>query len=172
VVEAFLELQLVRREAQEHGLAVSDAVLANAVAALSSGKHILLNAGDGKSRTVLARVLAQAAVSARRCIGYFESHMAANLDTDTLPNRELAASGRRLLSDMFEFQCWLILFDIDLWNFGSSGIAQAIADHKMIDIGHWRVIATSASLRRRPVNPAWSQIARQFAWVEVTVSTN
>lgn len=170
MVDAFLELQLVRREAREHGLAVSDAVLANAVAALSSGKHILLNAGDRKSRTVLARVLAQAAVSARRCIGYFESHMAANLDTDAFSNRDLAESGRRLLFDVVEFQCWLILFDIDLWNFGSSGIAEALADRKMIDIGGWRVIATSASLTRRPVCPAWTQIARQFAWVEVTAS--
>jgi hypothetical protein len=165
----FLDLDLVRREAQEREIVVADDVLASAVAALAVRKHVLLNAGTARARTEVARTLARASVSAKQSIGYLETHMAAAVQDETDAASALSADwGGATLDDAAQATCWLVLFDVDLWGFSESGMARALARHRPGDIGSWRVIATSAGLARRPLEAGWRQIASKFAWIDLT----
>ena len=165
-VEAFLDLELVQREVYEYDLTLADETLSNAVASLAIGKHLLLNGGKAQDRIDLARVLARAAVSAKRSIGYVEVHMATSVPDD--PRQvQVPQWGRGILADVADVSCWLVVFDVDVWNFSGSGLAQALAERKGTR-GSWRLVATSASLARRPLHPGWRRIAQQFAWVDLT----
>jgi hypothetical protein len=169
LVDEFLDLDLVRREADESELAVADDVLASAVAALTVRKHVLLNAGTARARSELARALARASISAKRSVGYLEAHVATSVHDERDADLKLPPGwGGAILNDAADSACWLVLFDIDLWNFTGSGMARALAQRRRIDIGSWRVIATSAGLARRPLEAGWRQIAPQFVWVDVT----
>lgn len=161
----FLEPDLVQRDIHEQGVSLSDSVVAAAIAALTTGKHLLLNGGNRRSRAALARALARAGVSAERSIGYIEAHMATAIGDRS--DRQLVDWGSGTLRDAAEFSCWLILFDVDLWPFSDSGLARAFASRRRITQDSWRLLLTSAGLARRPLDPAWREIASEFAWIDV-----
>lgn len=166
-MEAFLDVNLVRQEASQGDIGVPEAALSSAVAALSIGKHVLLSGGSVQGRSEVARILARASISARRSIGYLEAHMATAV-RDHPRQTPTKRWGNGILTDAADASCWLVLFDVDLWDFSGSGLARALAKRKTVDSGSWRVIATSAGLARRPLHADWAQIASQFAWVDVT----
>jgi MoxR-like ATPase len=65
----FLELALVRAAAEESGLKLPDSVYAGLVAALASGKHLVLSGPAGSGKSSLALAIAKAAVQAGRSAG-------------------------------------------------------------------------------------------------------
>jgi hypothetical protein len=65
----FLDLAAVRTAAEESGLKLPDSVYANLVAALASGKHLVLSGPAGSGKTTLALAVAKAAVQAGRSAG-------------------------------------------------------------------------------------------------------
>jgi MoxR-like ATPase len=65
----FLDLAAVRAAAEGSGLQLPDSVYAGIVAALASGKHVVLTGPAGSGKTMLALAVAKAAVQAGRSEG-------------------------------------------------------------------------------------------------------
>jgi MoxR-like ATPase len=65
-----LELAAVREAAQKRGLTLADEIYAQVVAALESGKHVILTGPPGTAKTTLAQVVAETATAANICFGY------------------------------------------------------------------------------------------------------
>ena len=65
----FLDLAAVRAAAEESGLKLPDSVYASLVAALASGKHLVISGPAGSGKSTLALAIAKAAVQAGRSAG-------------------------------------------------------------------------------------------------------
>jgi MoxR-like ATPase len=78
--EAF-DVHAVRASAEERGLSLSPSVYAQVVAALTSGKHVILTGPPGTAKTTFAEAVAEAARRARRCDGYLLSTATADWTT-------------------------------------------------------------------------------------------
>jgi AAA domain (dynein-related subfamily) len=65
----FLDLAAVRAAAEESGLKLPDSVYAGLIAALASGKHLVLSGPAGSGKTTLALAIAKAAVQSGRSAG-------------------------------------------------------------------------------------------------------
>jgi MoxR-like ATPase len=65
----FLDLASVRAAAEEAGLKLPDSVYAGLVAALASGKHLVLSGPAGSGKSTLALAIVKAAVQAGRSAG-------------------------------------------------------------------------------------------------------
>jgi MoxR-like ATPase len=64
------DLDAVRAAAVDRGLRIDDSVYANILAALESGKHVILTGPPGTAKTTLAEVVAGVAAGAGRCSGH------------------------------------------------------------------------------------------------------
>ncbi len=65
----FLDLAAVRAAAEESGLKLPDSVYAGLIAALASGKHLVISGPSGSGKSTLALAIAKAAVQAGRSEG-------------------------------------------------------------------------------------------------------
>jgi MoxR-like ATPase len=65
-----LDVGAVREAAEKRGLSLSDDIYAQLVAALTSGKHVILTGPPGTAKTTLAQIVAETASAASLCDGY------------------------------------------------------------------------------------------------------
>lgn len=65
-----LNIDLVRESAEERGLNLAPEIYAQLVAALTSGKHVILTGPPGTAKTTLAQAVAEAAQACGLCDGY------------------------------------------------------------------------------------------------------
>jgi hypothetical protein len=77
--------------------------------------------------------------------------------------------GSGVFHDAASAGLWLLVSDVDLWDFGSTELARKVASSRSTDPA-LRSIATAAGIRRHPLDPAWREIRSAFAWVEVVAN--
>jgi MoxR-like ATPase len=80
-----LTFDLIRHAVVEAGLRLDDSILAQLLAALSSGKHVILTGPPGTAKTRLSQVVAQVANDVGACSGFLPTTATADWTTfDTI----------------------------------------------------------------------------------------
>jgi MoxR-like ATPase len=117
------DLAAIRMRAKDAGLELSDDVLAEVLAALESGKHIILTGPPGTAKTTLAQLVAEAARVGGRCTGWIPTTATADWTTyDTIgglrpkSNQTLEFKAGHFLSALERNQ-WLVIDELNRSNF-------------------------------------------------------
>ena len=162
----FLDLAAVRAAAEESGLKLPDSVYAGLVAALASGKHLVISGPAGSGKSTLALAIVKAAVQAGRSAGAALATASSRWTADDTVGRVgeggfsqghvLAAAGKKK---------WLLIDEIDRAQldvaFGDlssflGGLPLSLPDgsREVAAPADWRIVATrdsaAARSRRRP----------------------
>ena len=173
----FLDIAAVRAAAEGSGLTLPDAVYAGLVAALASGKHLVIAGPAGSGKTTLALAVAKAAVQAGRSEGAALATASPSWgagdtvgrvgDAGFSQGHVLAAAGKKK---------WLIIDEIDRAKldeaFGDlssflGGLPLSLPDgsREVAAPKDWRIVATRDSGRGAPdASPA---LLRRFAEVHL-----
>ncbi|HVL96606.1 MAG TPA: AAA family ATPase [Solirubrobacteraceae bacterium] len=180
---AFLDLSDVRAVAERRGLVLDDGVYAAAIAALASGRHLVLTGGAGQGKTTLALALAEAAARQGRCAGVTFTSAGGRLGS-----REMLGRLRRATDGGGAFEPglvprtigegrWLVLDELDRTDLDRAlGRVSTVLGGHPVDLPgggelappeDWRVIATMADLSG--VARTSAALRRRFVFVEVPV---
>ena len=173
----FLDIAAVRAAAEGSGLTLPDSVYAGLVAALSSGKHLVIAGPAGSGKTTLALAVAKAAVQAGRSEGAALTTASPSWgagdtvgrvgDAGFSQGHVLAAAGKKK---------WLIIDEIDRAKldeaFGDlssflGGLPLSLPDgsREVAAPKDWRIVATRDSGRGTPdASPA---LLRRFAEIHL-----
>jgi MoxR-like ATPase len=118
-----LELEAVRKAADARGLRLSDHILAQVVAAIRSGKHVILTGPPGTAKTTLAELLASVASEAGVCEGYLLTTATADWTTyETIGGLKPTAGGGLSFQeghflDAIRNNQWLVIDELNRSNF-------------------------------------------------------
>ena len=117
------DLQTIHEAADQKGLRLEPATVAHVVAALESGKHVILTGPPGTAKTTLAEVVASVGAKAGRCNGHVLTTATADWTTyETIgglrPNEkaELAFEQGHFL-DAIDRNEWLVIDELNRSNF-------------------------------------------------------
>jgi MoxR-like ATPase len=118
-----LDAEAVNRAAELEGLRLDSSIYSSVVAALRSGKHVILTGPPGTAKTTLAQVLAKTAAAAGLCDGYLLSTATADWTTyETIgglrpqPDSTLEFEPGHFLSAIEQNQ-WLVIDELNRSNF-------------------------------------------------------
>jgi len=160
-VGAFLEAAHIRAAAEKRGLRLPAAVYANAAAALTAGRHVLLTGAPAAGKTTLALAVAEAAAAAGRAAG-------AVLVT---ASRGWAEQG--VVLDSAARSRWLVVDDLDRANLDRAlgplssflaGLPVTLAETGETRApDDWRLVATASRVPTR----ASAALLDRFAVVDV-----
>ncbi|MEV4847295.1 AAA family ATPase [Micromonospora matsumotoense] len=126
VPTAALDLHTLRSRAsaEPYGLQISDDVYRAVIAAVQSGKHLILTGPPGTAKTTLAEVLCQLAADAGWCRGYTLTTATADWTTyETIGGLRPAGNGLELqfhpglCLESAADGCWLIVDELNRSNF-------------------------------------------------------
>ena len=173
----FLDLAAVRAAAEESGLKLPDAVYAGLVAALASGKHLVISGPAGSGKSTLALAIAKAAVQAGRSAGAALATASPKWGAHDTVGRVgeggfsqgivLAAAGKKK---------WLLIDEIDRAKFDKAfgdlssflgGLPLSLPDgsREVAAPSDWRIVATR-DVESGPIE-ASSALLRRFAQVHL-----
>lgn len=122
-VSADFDVDAVRKRAEDMGLRLPDLLYRQVVAALESGKHVILTGPPGTAKTTLAQAVVEAAVAAGRCDGYLPTTATADWTTfETIGG--LKPTGHETLEfepghflEAIEEDQWLLIDELNRSNF-------------------------------------------------------
>ncbi len=174
----FLDLDAVREAGESAGLRLPDSVYAAAVAALGSGKHLVITGPPGAGKTTLALAIAKAAAKAGRSSGAALATPTPRWSSrDTLGRVRRSSDGSTTLErghvlGAAEKNKWLILDEIDRADvdraFGAlssflGGLPVPLPDGsgEASPPKEWRILATRGD--GDPAGPVSAAILRRFA---------
>ena len=173
----FLDIAAVRSAAEGAGLKLPDSVYAGIVAALASGKHLVIAGPAGSGKTSLALAVAKAAVQAGRSEGAALATASPKWTAQDTVGRvgEAGFSQGHVLSAAGKKK-WLIIDEIDRAKldkaFGDlssflGGLPLSLPDgsREIAAPKDWRIVATRDSSRGAP--EASAALLRRFAEIRV-----
>jgi MoxR-like ATPase len=122
-ITGHFDVEAVRDHAQDRGLLLPDRIYRQVVAALESGKHIILTGPPGTAKTTLAQAVVEVATAAGRCRGYLPTTAIADWTTfETIGGLKPTASqtlefeaGHFL--EAMEKDEWLLIDELNRSNF-------------------------------------------------------
>jgi hypothetical protein len=110
----FLQLDGVKEAAERRGLKLDEGVYAAAIAALASGRHLVLTGGPGQGKTALALALAEAAVRQGKCGSVLFTSAGAGMSTrETLGKRTADGFEPGLVPQSIKQGKWLVIDELD-----------------------------------------------------------
>jgi len=118
-----LTVDAVREFAKSRGLQLEDAIYRQVVAALESGKHLILTGPPGTAKTTLAQAIAEAAQAADRSAGYMLTTATADWTTfETIGGLKPAADGTLVFREGHFLEAisnreWLLIDELNRSNF-------------------------------------------------------
>jgi hypothetical protein len=176
----FLDPAEVRAAAERRGLVIDPGVYAAAIAALASGRHLVLTGGAGSGKTALALAIAEAAVRQGRCTSVLFTAATGGLRSgDTLGRRSRDGGEFQpgLVPRAIEAGKWLVIDELDRAQLDRAlGAVSTVLGGQGIDLpgggelsppAGWRLIATMADIEQ--VGLTSPALRRRFVFVEVPV---
>lgn len=161
----FLDPAEVRAAAERRGLVIDPGVYAAAIAALASGRHLVLTGGAGSGKTSLALAIAEAAVRQGRCKSVLFTGAAEG------------TGAAELLGSAIDGERWLVIDELDRVNLDDTlGSVSTVLGGSPVDLpgggelkppAGWRLIATMADIEQ--VGRTTPALRRRFVFVEVPV---
>jgi hypothetical protein len=172
----FLDIEEVRKAAEKRGLVLDDGVYAAAIAALASGRHLVLTGGAGSGKTSLALAIAEAAVRRGRCEGILFTAAGSGLDSArTLGSEQDGQFRPGLVTQAIQQKRWLVLDELDRAELDRAlGRVSTVLSGQPMDLpgggelkppSGWRVVATMEDIEQ--VGRASAALRRRFVFVEV-----
>jgi MoxR-like ATPase len=144
---AAFDLEALQTLAQDAGLELSDDLLARVLAALDSGKHVILTGPPGTAKTTLAQLVAEAARVGGRCAGWIPTTATADWTTyDTIgglrpkSDQTLDFKAGHFLSAL-EGDQWLVIDELNRSNFDRAfGQFFTVLSGQTVVLPHERVL--------------------------------
>jgi hypothetical protein len=174
----FLDVEEVRRAAEKRGLRLDAGVYAAAIAALASGRHLVLTGGAGQGKTSLALALAEAAVRQGRCASVLFTAAGSSMNArEVLGRRTPDGFEPGLVPKSIKAGQWLVVDELDRVRLDRAfGRVSTVLGGQPMDLPgggelksppDWRVIATMGDLAGvATTSPA---LRRRFVFIEVPV---
>jgi hypothetical protein len=174
----FLDPAEVRAAAERRGLVIDPGVYAAAIAALASGRHLVLTGGAGSGKTALALAIAEAAVRQGRCKSILFTSAGSGLaagDVFGRPDGKKFEAG--LVPRAIGDDKWLVIDELDRVKLDDAlGSVSTVLGGQPVDLpgggelkppAGWRMIATMADLAQ--VGETTPALRRRFVFIEVPV---
>ena len=178
--ESFLDPEQVKKAADNRGLVIDEGVYAAAIAALASGRHLVLTGGAGSGKTALALAIAEAAVRQGRCKSILFTTAGSGLNSGETFGRRYHDGGKDvftpgLVPSAISNDQWLVIDELERIRLDRvlGRVSTVLGGHPMDLPGggelrppeSWRVLATMNDLSSvATTSPA---LRRRFVFIEV-----
>lgn len=176
----FLDQDQVKTAAEKRGLVIDEGVYAAAIAALASGRHLVLTGGAGSGKTALALALAEAAVRQGLCKSITFTSAGSGFNSGETLGRRNFAGGKDeftpgLVPESIANDKWLVIDELDNVRLDRAlGRVSTVLGGHPIDLPgggelkppeEWRVLATMSDLSG--VARTSAALRRRFVFIEV-----
>ena len=154
--DQFLDPAEVRAAAERRGLVIDPGVYAAVIAALASGRHLVLTGGAGSGKTSLALAIAEAAEKQGRSKSVLLTGAGEGLS--------------EMIANAIGKACWLVVDELDRVELDPAfgAVSTVLGGQGVVDLSppdDWRLIATMADVDQ--VGGTSQSLRRRFVFVEL-----